>query len=227
MDKVIIYGLFDPRTGECFYIGKTSVSLKDRLYQHIYCKSNNLHKINKIKQILSCGLQPRIAELLTFDDYYDEVLQRYFHEFVEMYFIQYAKDTLHCPLVNLSKGGEGGFNGQLRKVFQFDLNGKYINQYNSIKKAEQKNKIYHISQCCSGKVKKAGNYQWSFENNINVKKYNSPNSKPIIQYNLNGEFVNKYDSIIEAQQQIKNKHISDCCLDKRNTAGGYIWKFLN
>lgn len=53
------------------------------------------------------------------------------------------------------------------------------------------------------------------------------NEKPILQYTLNGEFVAEYDSAVKAQKttKIPQSSISNCCLNKRKTAGGYIWKF--
>lgn len=63
-------------------------------------------------------------------------------------------------------------------------------------------------------------------------------SKPVLQYTLNGEFVAEYPSIMEASRQtgINQAHISDCCNKKkrkainglyyiRNSTGGYFWKF--
>lgn len=49
--------------------------------------------------------------------------------------------------------------------------------------------------------------------------------RPVRQYTLDGQFVAEYSSIREAQRQIGNSHISECCLEKRNTAGGFIWKY--
>lgn len=61
-------------------------------------------------------------------------------------------------------------------------------------------------------------------------KYNRKDqSKPVLQYTLDGQFVAEYPSIIETQRQtgICRVAISRCCLGKPhyNTAGGYIWKY--
>lgn len=53
-------------------------------------------------------------------------------------------------------------------------------------------------------------------------------NKPILQYNLKGEFIKEWKSILEAELSfsLKNKsNISACCLGKQKTAWGYIWKF--
>lgn len=49
-------------------------------------------------------------------------------------------------------------------------------------------------------------------------------SKAIGQYNLNGEFIKKWDSITEAKKHIKGDILS-CCQHKQKTAGGFIWEY--
>lgn len=53
--------------------------------------------------------------------------------------------------------------------------------------------------------------------------------KPIKQYDLKGNYINTFDSASEASRNlnINRNHINSCCNNKRKTAGGYIWKFLN
>ena len=44
---------------------------------------------------------------------------------------------------------------------------------------------------------------------------------------LNGEVINKYNSLKEAslKTNIKYQNISSCCRNQQNTAGGYEWKY--
>ena len=49
-------------------------------------------------------------------------------------------------------------------------------------------------------------------------------SKAIGQYNLNGEFIRKWNSITEAKKQISGDILS-CCQGKQKTAGGFIWRY--
>lgn len=56
-------------------------------------------------------------------------------------------------------------------------------------------------------------------------KYN-PASQPVLQYNLNGEFIDKFDSITEASKAtcISIGKISNCvCLKRVKSGGGYMW----
>lgn len=52
-------------------------------------------------------------------------------------------------------------------------------------------------------------------------------AKKVIQHDLQGKFVKQWNSAREIQRQlsINYRHISACCLGKRKTAGGFIWKF--
>lgn len=77
---------------------------------------------------------------------------------------------------------------------------------------------------------KVENLEWcSQKYNIN---YGSRNirvakklSTPICQYDLEGNFIKKWDSIQEAIREYNNYHISSCLKYKRKTACGFIWKY--
>jgi hypothetical protein len=51
--------------------------------------------------------------------------------------------------------------------------------------------------------------------------------KPIIQYDLNDNFLRQWESITKAQKDLKIFHISSVCKGTRKTAGGYKWSFKN
>lgn len=50
------------------------------------------------------------------------------------------------------------------KVNQYDLSGKFIRQWESIKKATETLKIRNISQACRNIRKQAGGFIWKYEN---------------------------------------------------------------
>lgn len=55
------------------------------------------------------------------------------------------------------------------------------------------------------------------------------NSRWIIQFDLSMNFVKEWDSIIDIERNlwIHHPNISKVCLQKRQTAGGFIWKYKN
>lgn len=54
------------------------------------------------------------------------------------------------------------------------------------------------------------------------------NKKEVLQYDIWGNLVAKWNSIGEASAQLNIKigRISECLHGKQPTAGGYIWKFI-
>ena len=52
-------------------------------------------------------------------------------------------------------------------------------------------------------------------------------SKPVYQYTKNMTFIDEYPSIWEASRQtgVNQSSIGRCCMGKRKSAGGYIWRY--
>lgn len=59
------------------------------------------------------------------------------------------------------------------------------------------------------------------------RKIGHSNSKPIKMFSTNGELLKTFSSAKEAESllSISHSHISQCCHNLRNTAGGYVWQF--
>lgn len=82
--------------------------------------------------------------------------------------------------------------------------------------------INHIDEDKSNN--KASNLEWC------NRSYNVSYSigKPIYQINKDtNEIINEFKTIAEVEKilNINHRHISDCCLGKRNSCHGYKWKF--
>lgn len=54
-------------------------------------------------------------------------------------------------------------------------------------------------------------------------------SKPVLQYDLLGNFIREWPSMIKVEEElgIYNSSISQCCLGNLKSAGGFIWKYKN
>jgi hypothetical protein len=52
-------------------------------------------------------------------------------------------------------------------------------------------------------------------------------TRKIGQYNLDGELIKEYDSIIQAMKETNIKSIKGVLYNKQKTAGGFIWKYLD
>lgn len=126
-----------------------------------------------------------------------------------------------------------------KPVKQYTLDGVYIATYKSAQEASEKYNITarNIQSVCLriNQYKSAGGFIWKYANDntpIDVwvdrkKVLDSPQKKKVYQYNLNMELINIYESTGEASKQtnIKQQNISSYCRGKRNTAGGFIWRY--
>ncbi len=122
-----------------------------------------------------------------------------------------------------------------QKVYCYDKNGNLVTEFNSIKEAARKLNALadNIRACCNGRKKSCSGFQWSYKKVLNlgkyaIKEYNGKSCKSVCQYDKNGKFLNRYDSIREASRvtNIPRQNISSCLCKKNNRkyAGGYIWK---
>jgi hypothetical protein len=52
-------------------------------------------------------------------------------------------------------------------------------------------------------------------------------TRRIGQYNLDGELIKEYDSIINAKRDLGITFIKEVLCNNQKTAGGFIWKYLD
>lgn len=73
-------------------------------------------------------------------------------------------------------------------------------------------------------------FYWSKEKELGqTKNYeNKGKAKQVYQYDLNGKFINKFNSTGEAARTLglsTSSHIGECCRGKIKTYKGFIWKY--
>ena len=124
----------------------------------------------------------------------------------------------------------------VRKVYQYTLDGKLVNIWNNEAEPEKFGFSQAcISNCCIGKQTKHKGHIWSFkalqENELNkikekVLNINSEKKKKVYQYTLDFELIKIWTSETECQRNgFRANNISSCCLGKRKTYKGFIWRF--
>jgi hypothetical protein len=134
-------------TNEIVYIGITKNKLQQRFYSHLNDKRRNPKKVNyfqKYRDLLKIVCIEQGIESL------EEANKK------EIYYIKKYKD-LGCKLLNATDGGDGTLNLQswnkgikcnyvdklmqnspnAKKIYSYDLNGNFLKEYNSIKKASE------------------------------------------------------------------------------------------
>lgn len=130
-------------------------------------------------------------------------------------------------------------------IYQIDSNGNVVNRFTTGLEAEQITGIGHsnishamLSKTKEGKLfRKTGGYYWvdinedpNYEIDFDFKKGHG--EVKIIQYDLNGRELNRFDCVADAQEYLgkprnMQSSIYDCINPNkkdRKTAYGYIWK---
>jgi hypothetical protein len=151
---------------------------------------------------------------------------------------------------NISKGGDGTL-GIKRpklsirnlkdsiKIEQYDLSGNYLNSYPSLREMQRQTGFDRtsISKVCSGKAYYAYNSIWIYSNSTERLKelieyhiYNKMSiDKPVLQYDLDGKYLNKYKNLIDASKAtgIYERRIANYCKDNYyyKTPSEFIWKY--
>ena len=121
------------------------------------------------------------------------------------------------------------------KIYQIDINNNVVNIYNSMNDLLNKNKKYKAVSIynSNSRNKPCYNYVWKLYKNYDldfnyslcfVKK---SNSKPINQYDLQGNFIQSFKSIKDAGEILK---INDCDIvamlkGRQKTAHGFVWEY--
>lgn len=139
---------------------------------------------------------------------------------------QNMKHAFNTGLVS-TRGGWG------RAVIQFDLEGKELNRFDSLKKAAEitGTSDASIAHVCRGKNPTTGGYRWKYADNGNNKvEFREDKSKrKVEQLDLDGKSIAKYKSIREATSKtgVNGSNIVEVCKGNRLTAGGYKWKYAD
>lgn len=176
--------------------------------------------------------------------YTDEVEEQKLIDILKQYnvLIPCKKDITSFYINDIKNQSEGNTSTTKRvlpKVCQYDLDGNYLNLYDSVDIAACETGVSKesIRRTCSGIRNTGGGYMWRryFEAEIpykieaysKEKQIGSP--RKIIQYSFNGEIIASYDSISEAVRKtgINAKSIRETAKGKQNHAGGYIWKYAD
>ncbi len=94
-----VYGLIDPNTTDCRYVGKTN-NLKSRYSAHIH-DLEVTHKANWVRSLTKNDQKPVLVELESYATEEESFAG-------EIWWIAYMRE-IGCPLTNATVGGEGSY----------------------------------------------------------------------------------------------------------------------
>lgn len=122
-----------------------------------------------------------------------------------------------------------GNHPQAKKIYQYEKeSGDYIGEYSCVQDASNKNNISceSISGVARGNELTAGGFRWSYEKKENIGKFNYVNKTaiPIYQYNLDGNYLSRCNSFLEAKKKYgANIHNKDFKTSNIKMSKGYLW----
>ena len=128
---------------------------------------------------------------------------------------------------NHSKGGTGGNNKSIRPIKKYDLDGNFIKYYESASEAAKdigcdRSRITH---CCKSRLTYKG-FMYRYADDAVDGKYIDKRKVPILQYDTEGNFIQKYDSCADAARNIngcKSTIHKAAKASVKHYAYGYLW----
>lgn len=142
------------------------------------------------------------------------------------------ENTQHAHKTGLINKANLGVNTR-KPVYQYTMKGNFVKKYDCAQDAVislgHPNGKSFVASCCTGFIKSAYNYIWSYGSleertkNISVSK----RDKKVYQYNKDGSFVKEYGSakIAGIQMNGSPNSIRRVCNGVRKTTYGYIWGY--
>ena len=124
--------------------------------------------------------------------------------------------------------------GSGEPVVQLTTDGRFVAEFVSASEAGKINNVHEgpIRASCYSKTGSPYGYIWLFKKDYNPNNTYKPGNKifkQVVQLTKTGEFVSKYDSVIEASKatNVAAQSISNCCNGDILSAGDFIWVYLN
>jgi len=118
------------------------------------------------------------------------------------------------------------------KTYKYSLEGNFITEYSSISEAAYNNNTLptDICLCFKGLKKRAGKFMWKNFKIDKIKSYKecileNKKTKKVYQYDLNGNFVKEWKSILEITNstKIKESALRNCLCELSKSCNNFKW----
>lgn len=115
-------------------------------------------------------------------------------------------------------------------IYQYDVDGNFVAEYASRREAKKAIGItYGFDKAVAPPYYLIKGFQWRKYKTEKINPFvpwKNPNIKEVCQYDLDGNYIRSYSSILEATKCTNTSQgmISNVINGKRKTANGYIWK---
>jgi hypothetical protein len=211
-----------------FYIGIGTK--QNRPHPHMKSEYRRAFETNRkesyIWNNITSKTQYEVEILFESDDY--EFIKEKEKEFIKLYG---RIDLKTGTLANMTDGGDGiiGYTPSKEKIERHKLFmiGKKQSEEQKQKRIQSRKGYRHSEET---KLKISNSHKGKKVSKDHIEKLHKgqilANSKPILQYDLQGNFIREWQSATIAAKEI-NLHptsIRHCVQGKTKTSGGYIWK---
>lgn len=144
-------------------------------------------------------------------------------------------NTLKPNGYNMRTGGQGGCMWNVKPIVCLTFDGEYVTRYRSAREAEIKGGYCNsdVLLCCKGLARRCADKVFMYEEDYlknGARLYEKPESKgmkKIIQCDLQGNLIKRFDSVTEASKEtgVLRARISSNITGASKTAGGFIFVY--
>ena len=217
----IIYGWYCTVTDK-WYIGQT-VNPEGRFNCHIDRAINKKDKTYFYNSIRKYGLENFVYCVL------EENVLRENLNMREIGWIEYY-DSFYCGYNMTAGGNQTIFSEEFKRKLSESHKGNPGYWTNKHLSEETKKKL---SESHKGLIGEKNPFHGKHHSEETRKKLSeshkgktSPNRKKVSKYDLNGNYIQTYNSVTDAMKyNPKAGNLTDVCRGKRKQAGGFIWKY--
>lgn len=125
-----------------------------------------------------------------------------------------------------------------KPFYQVDKQCNIVKEYDCLREASEDGYSERmVNECLRGLRDTTRGYIWIYKNeyeSLTKEKCNEIFNKPferkyyeIIQCDLDGNFIKKYNSLKEVPDDFLKTNVADCCLGRKKQYKGFIWKYGN
>lgn len=216
-----IYGIVRKQDEQIVYVGQTIRNYKIRWQQHKQqAREGRPYALyNALRKYGSENFYPILIEQCE-----DNKLNER-----EKYWIAYYQTMINKKGYNLTEGGDANSERVKKKVYQYSLEGKYLQSFNSLADAASALNINatEISKAANEKTHMSHNFLWSFEYKENISAYQS-RQRPVKQYTKDGQYIQTFSNLRQAALSLNKPTGSSNiqrAIKKNIKAYGFYWGY--
>ena len=214
-----VYTVVEKKTDKVVYVGITKDSLESRQKDHIK-KSKKGKQYLFQKAIATLGAEVFRWEITTTLLNNDDLAEKE-KELIEQYKLEGNK------LYNSDCGG-----GIQKTIYKYKIDdGSLLKTFDSLEEAAKtvNSTKQSISKACLSATYKHRGYFWSYKLKVPFRIGMDLRKKRVEQFlTHSGKSLAIFESVAVASRLtgINKTCISKCCRNERNTAGGFMWKYI-